>query len=710
MTASLAQAHSHDQAGDHLATLKGELIGHVRRASAALGPADAPGAATSSIAVCHAELQQLPGVLESLGLELLALLARELGRVASRSDRLSAEPRDEQLAALRNGLDQLRDNIERRAAGRPEDAWGLVGVLNELRAGASLPLVSESRLFAPGLEERIQAEPVFPERPNRAITEVVRRERPTLLRGMFLWFSQRDPERGRRKLRRVAQSLRQAAGTERLKEFFLAFEAVVIAVGEQGATAAAPIRRLAAEVDGVLKQLGERGEEAVASALPVDLLRNLLFYVATSGSVHHVVQSVRGRQDLRLLAVSGLDGRDRAVPLLLVDVARLRDRLRQTGQGDDEESLLAAVQRLSDGLVLAQLGEERRRLDPALAVLQGLGTGARVPADALGDLAEALALIEASLRSPVLAAASAIGSPPVGEHEAEATAVDEVEEELAAVDETLDLPTVEHAPSATAAYPPPLPSPPVSARLDDDIREIFLDEASEKVETVRSRYVAWSAQHDDREALDGALEALDGLKSTGRLVGADTLSEVSWVLEAALRRCREGELPATDAVLAALDDGVEMIDALIDAYAHGTVVPRDPREVEERLYALLGPERGSATDVSAPTADRTHGAPADDRKRHRGSRCHATRYRAIDRRSRSDGALRRRGQRPRRCAGRRPGGSGTGSGAVELAPRDAPRPARPGAGGAAGAHRRLDTAERGLRGLSRGRGRDRREP
>jgi chemosensory pili system protein ChpA (sensor histidine kinase/response regulator) len=609
MTASLAQDQPSSRAGDYLGLLKDELIEHVRRARAALAaPAEPLDTATSPVAACLAELEQIAGALDSLGLESLALLARELRRVAGQADRLAAESRDEQLAALRNGLDQLRDNIERRAAGRSEDVWGLVAVLNELRAGGGLPLVSESRLFAPGLEARIHAEPVFPDRPSRTITEVAQRERPTLLRGMFLWFSQRDPERGRRKLRRVAQRLRQIAGTERLKELFLAFEAVVVAFGEQGVSAPAPLRRLMAGVDAVLKQLGEQGEQAVTAFMPVELLRNLLFYVARSGSVHHVVQSVRGRQDLRLLAVSGLDGRERAVPLLLVEVARLRDRLRQIEEDADPAQLVAAAQRLSDGLALAQLGEERRLLDPALIALQGWGAGARVTADALTGLAEVLASIEASLGSPEFGAASATGSRPAGNVETEATGIDEVEEELAAVDETLDLPKVEYAPAAPSAGPVPLSSRPVSessghVRLDDDIRDIFLDEASEKVETVRHLYVSWSAQRDDRAALDGALEALEGLKSTGRLVGADTLSEVSWVLEAALRRCREGTLTATDSVLAALDDGVEMIDALVEAHAHGTAVPRDPREVEERLYALLEPVHGPATAVPSEVAD-----------------------------------------------------------------------------------------------------------
>jgi chemotaxis protein histidine kinase CheA len=139
------------------------------------------------------------------------------------------------------------------------------------------------------------------------------------------------------------------------------------------------------------------------------------------------------------------------------------------------------------------------------------------------------------------------------------------------------------------------------ASLDEDIREIFLDEAAEKVEAMRRHYVAWSAQRDDGAALDAVLAALDNLKSTGRLVGADTLSEVCWVLEAALRGCREGTVAATDETLAVLDDGIETVDALVSAHVTGSPVEVDPRAVEQRIYALLAPT-GAIAAGSAPTA------------------------------------------------------------------------------------------------------------
>ncbi len=103
------------------------------------------------------------------------------------------------------------------------------------------------------------------------------------------------------------------------------------------------------------------------------------------------------------------------------------------------------------------------------------------------------------------------------------------------------------------ALPRRMTGPHGLAPLDAEIREVFLDEAAEKVETLLQQYVVWSAERDDHAALDAVLAALDSLKSTGRLVGADTLSEICWVREAALRGCREGAFAASDEALGVLD-------------------------------------------------------------------------------------------------------------------------------------------------------------
>ncbi len=581
---------------DYLGLLKAELIEHVRRARGALG---AQGALEP--AVCAAAVQQVQGVLRTLGLERLALLAEELGKVTRTLDALPPDRREDVAGILRDGLDQLRDGIEHRAAARTEATWGLIASLNELRASLALPLVSEACLFAPELERRFDP-PVAPIADSAELADAARRERPVLHRGLYLWYSGREPERGRRKLRRVADHLRQAAQTESVQWFFLVLEAFVVAIADGNLVAGGAIRRVLASVDQLLKRLGESGEGPLAMAIPLDLVRDLLFYVGVSGCTHRLVRAVREGGELRLVVATGADGREQVAGPLRREVGRVRmQAARAEGDGADGPALAelaATVLRLSDGLALAELADLREALREPLAALQRLAGGrAGTASDPLSELAPALARIEGTLAGlvpggeEVRVAATAVAT----EADVAAARIAVVEEEVTAMDQELV--------GGSAAVPGVGTvggaAPPEVGPLDDDIREVFLDEATEKVEAMRQQYVAWSAQRDDDAALEGVLSALDSLKSTGRLVGADTLSEVCWVLEAALRGCREGRLEASDETLAVLDGGIEMVDALVGAHLAGTAIDGDPRQVEQRIYALLA---GGSRPVPSPSA------------------------------------------------------------------------------------------------------------
>ena len=576
---------------DYLGLLKGEIVDHVRRAAAAIDPTRHRGG-DAGAAVCVDAMQQVEGVLHTLGLERLTLLAQEILRVARGLGGLPRERQEEVVGILRNALDQLRDAVERRAAGRSEALWGLMAVLGELRACTSLPLLSEACLFAPDLDEVLAREAVAPATATSALAEVARHERVVLHRGLFLWYSGREPERGLRKLRRVARHLREAASTESLRRLFLALEGFVAGCAEQTVTAGGTIRRVLAGVDQLIKQVGEQGEEAVAAAVPVELLRNLLFCVATSGSVDPVARAVRDGTDLRLVVASGFDGIEQVAPLLLAEVERVRASVaraeRDRATFPALAGLAAAVQRLSDGLALADLGDQRAPLGGPLEVLHRIAGGATAVSDPLPDLAEVLGAIDATLRArgPGGAPADEKAEPaPASEADRAVADMALVEQEVAAVDQQLE--------RLSAAQPGAAPTHGL-APLDAEIREVFLDEAVEKVGTLLQQYVAWSAERDDHAALDAVLAALDSLKSTGRLVGADTLSEICWVLEAALRGCREGAFAASDEALGVLDGGIEMVESLVNAYVRGGVVEGDPRVVEQRLYTLLTPVKAGA--------------------------------------------------------------------------------------------------------------------
>ncbi|WP_164088178.1 Hpt domain-containing protein, partial [Stenotrophomonas maltophilia] len=63
-----------------------------------------------------------------------------------------------------------------------------------------------------------------------------------------------------------------------------------------------------------------------------------------------------------------------------------------------------------------------------------------------------------------------------------------------------------------------LPPPADEEPVDEELREVFIEEAGEVLETIGRYLPAWKADHDDREALTEVRRAFHTLKGSGRMV------------------------------------------------------------------------------------------------------------------------------------------------------------------------------------------------
>ena len=142
--------------------------------------------------------------------------------------------------------------------------------------------------------------------------------------------------------------------------------------------------------------------------------------------------------------------------------------------------------------------------------------------------------------------------------------------------EPLQLP--EPAPVAAAADTAPaelMPKAPLAAGDEDpEIREIFLEEGHEVLAALRR---AQPVFHRDpaSSALGEMRRAFHTLKGSGRMVGASRIGEFGWCIEHLLNRCIEGSLPANRAVVAIVDEAIELLPALLEAFRDGETGGRE---------------------------------------------------------------------------------------------------------------------------------------
>jgi chemosensory pili system protein ChpA (sensor histidine kinase/response regulator) len=92
-----------------------------------------------------------------------------------------------------------------------------------------------------------------------------------------------------------------------------------------------------------------------------------------------------------------------------------------------------------------------------------------------------------------------------------------------------------------------------SSEVDQELLEIFLEEASEVVETIRENLDVVRLSPHERESLTTIRRGYHTLKGSGRMVGLNDLGEVAWNCEQALNKWLKDERPASPSLMLFID-------------------------------------------------------------------------------------------------------------------------------------------------------------
>nr|WP_310062116.1 Hpt domain-containing protein [Lysobacter niastensis] len=111
--------------------------------------------------------------------------------------------------------------------------------------------------------------------------------------------------------------------------------------------------------------------------------------------------------------------------------------------------------------------------------------------------------------------------------------------------------------------------------IDDEIREVFLEELEEEIGHLGELLPPWRETPDDSEKLRPIRRVFHTLKGSGRLVGAKTLGEFSWKIENMLNRVLDGTRPASPAVIGMVEHAYAVLPQLHDALRNQGAITAD---------------------------------------------------------------------------------------------------------------------------------------
>ena len=143
-----------------------------------------------------------------------------------------------------------------------------------------------------------------------------------------------------------------------------------------------------------------------------------------------------------------------------------------------------------------------------------------------------------------------------------------------------------------------LPPPQDETPIDDELREVFLEETAEVLTVLREQLPIWVAAPGDADALAELRRAFHTLKGSGRMVRALIVGELAWALENLLNRVLEHSVEPGPQVRALLEEALGLLPDLIAEFADNAQRQRaDVDHLAARAHALA---RAGALSPAVP--------------------------------------------------------------------------------------------------------------
>jgi len=374
----------------------------------------------SQILFCINYLHQVSGTLQMVELYGASLLAEELEQLAKAIHENKVKNKEEAFEVLIRGSLQLPDYLEKLQSGQKDTPIVLLPLFNDMRAARSEALLSETSLFnpdlsvnAPEVKKDLSLDEV------KHIAELAKEKRHQFHLGLLGWFKSKDEEKSLGLISDVLQKLRNVAEEQNTSRMLWVAEGLVESLKAKGVEASVAVKSLVGQVDRAIKQIIDGGEVTLAIEPPNELLKNLLYYVASSSASDDRTKEVKesfqladvmpdtktleqARADLN---APNMELMDTVSGVLREDLQQVKDSLDIFMRSDDKnvEILKPVSEKLtsmSDTLGMLSLGPQRKALMDQVSIINGLIDGSHeANENELMDMASTIIGIEHALDS-----------------------------------------------------------------------------------------------------------------------------------------------------------------------------------------------------------------------------------------------------------------------------------------------------------------------
>jgi chemosensory pili system protein ChpA (sensor histidine kinase/response regulator) len=364
-------------------------------------------------------LHQVDGTLQMVELHGASMLAREMEELVQALTKGEVKKRDDAFEVLSRAILQFPDYLEHLQAGNRDVPLVLLPLLNDIRTARNAELLSEKVLFIPELES-VTAPPnrsVASEPSQTDAPELAKRLRHNFQLGLLGWFRGKDERASLTKLMTVSMRLQRAASSDAARRLWWLASALAEALAVGGLEASMTVKSLFGKLDREIKRLIEQRDGSFDSAIPQDLIKNILYYIASAQDRGDLVKAVKRSFALNDILPKGSDldeMRDRisgpnadllntVSQAIREDLADIKDSLEIFVTGADKrpeelEPLISKLLKVGDTLGMLGLGGPRAEVLREIEIVKGIVTGEQAATDAvLMNVAGVMLNVEAAI-------------------------------------------------------------------------------------------------------------------------------------------------------------------------------------------------------------------------------------------------------------------------------------------------------------------------
>ncbi|QEI10829.1 Hpt domain-containing protein [Cellvibrio japonicus] len=142
--------------------------------------------------------------------------------------------------------------------------------------------------------------------------------------------------------------------------------------------------------------------------------------------------------------------------------------------------------------------------------------------------------------------------------------------------------------------------------IDDEIIEIFIEEAGEVTETIGEYFPRWAQNFDDKYSLTEFRRAFHTLKGSGRMVGANEIGELAWSIENMLNRVIDHTIEPGQIHVNLIRGVVALLPDMIDAFR---LDQPNPHAAQAESYRQQAHQLAQGLAPTPPAANATVDEP-----------------------------------------------------------------------------------------------------